>query len=566
MRKLHCDTSTRNTFLAFLALLFFLGSLLEYIILQKIIYPNFVSLEEREVARQIQRVENGISDLCDNLDTLCHDWSAWDDSYFYMDNLAPDFEGRNLTITTLKNAGLNLILFFSVQGEVVCSREIDLQTGDEVTKPGFPTEKIPVELFDLLTEHHGVPLNQAVVSGLYSVDEKIYLVSCHPILTSQGMGPIKGYVLMAKLFSPVLRAELHKKIKVDFTVHQKGMDKSGLLSPKAYQPADLSIYLDPVAKDTLYGLTELSGIDGLPALTVKIAMPREITRQGARTIRTTIIVNLVLAGLSICLIFFIYDFLVHRPLLALSRHAREISHESDFSRRLDVKNFYFINSEIDDLAHEFNHMLDAIEFYYAQLDDINSQQDLEITRREKIEKELLETQKKLKMLVRLDGLTRIGNRRLFDTEYSRQWRAHFRNQQPLALIICDVDHFKFYNDTYGHPAGDSCLKKVARILTEWARRPSDLAARYGGEEFVVLLPETPAAGAATVAEKIRLSVEKCNIEHSSSPVASHVTLSLGVAALIPGKNMEPQELIDLADRALYQAKEEGRNRVVVSLS
>ena len=563
MTKFPPDISIRNKIIIFLTLLFLIASLLNYLLLQKIVFPSFVQLEEQEAVCQVKRVANAIKGINDNIDTLCNDWSVWDEAYFYMENLNPGFEISNLGNATLKNAYLNLVLFFSPQGKVIYANEIDLETGEPVIKPNFPTKKIPPELFKLLTTFPNVPLDQASVTGLYSIAGQTYIIACRPILTSDGEGPANGYLLMAKLFSPSLQAELRKKIHADFTIHRGGKNQSGLLSARAYQTADKSIYLDPVNDDTLYGLTEIPGIDGNPALTIRIAVDRQITTQGERTIRTMILTILVLGCLSLGLIITTFNLLVHRPLMTLTRHAEKITYDSDFSSRLDVKADYR-NDEIGDLARHFNDMLETLEFTYAQLDDINDQQNLEIIRRQKLEKELLKTQKKLEKLAARDGLTRIANRRFFNDEFKKQWLVHLRQQRPLALVLCDVDHFKFYNDTYGHPAGDVCLQKVARVLTESARRPSDLAARYGGEEFIVLLPETPVAGAQTVAEKIRVSIEELNIAHKTSPVASHITLSLGVAAIVPQPEMDREELIEMADKALYQAKKQGRNRVVIA--
>jgi diguanylate cyclase (GGDEF)-like protein len=561
MDKFPPDISIRNKIIIFLTLLFLIGGLCNYIFLQKIIFPSFVKLEVQEAVCQTTRVINAIKDTGCNVDTLCRKWSVWDDAYFFMEGLNTGFALSNLGNSTQKNADLNLVLFFDTQGKVVYVNEINLKTGRQIVEPGFPTKNIPAEMFDLLTDFTESSLEEAKVAGLFPVGEKIYIISCRPILTSDGEGPANGYLLMAKLFSASLKAELQKKIHADFTIYQGGDNLPGLLSARAYPIADKAIYLDPVNDDTLYGLTEIAGIDGHAALTVKIAVNREITRQGTKTIRTTIFAILVLGCLSLCLIIITYNLLVHRPLITLTRHAKKITYESDFSSRLDVEADYR-NDEIGDLAREFNDMLDTLEFTYAQLDDINDQQNVEIIRRQKLEKKLLKTQKKLEELAALDGLTQIANRRFFNEEFSRQWLLHLRQQRPLALVLCDVDHFKLYNDTYGHPTGDSCLKKVAGVLKASARRPSDLTARYGGEEFIVLLPETPASGAVTVAEKIRISVEQCNIEHKASLVSSHLTLSLGVAGLVPQAKMRPEVLIDLADKALYRAKEQGRNRVV----
>lgn len=161
-----------------------------------------------------------------------------------------------------------------------------------------------------------------------------------------------------------------------------------------------------------------------------------------------------------------------------------------------------------------------------------------------------------------DSLTAIANRRCFDETLDREWRRLAREQKPLSLILCDIDCFKLYNDTYGHQAGDYCLQQVAKAITRAAKRPSDLAARYGGEEFAIILPNTETNGAVKVAEEIRCFISDLKIVHANSLVSEHVTLSLGVASTVPSHDSSLTMLIAMADEALYQAKKQGRDRVV----
>ena len=172
--------------------------------------------------------------------------------------------------------------------------------------------------------------------------------------------------------------------------------------------------------------------------------------------------------------------------------------------------------------------------------------------------------RRLELLSSLDGLTGISNRRHFDDFLSREWRRAAREGTPLSLILIDIDFFKKYNDGYGHQAGDSCLKKVAKKLSEIANRPGDLAARYGGEEFVIVLGSTGVKTAADFAEKIRVDVEEMKMPHEYREGDNIVTISLGVASFFSDKTSSPAALIGAADKALYKAKEKGRNKVVVS--
>ncbi len=170
---------------------------------------------------------------------------------------------------------------------------------------------------------------------------------------------------------------------------------------------------------------------------------------------------------------------------------------------------------------------------------------------------------RLETLSNSDGLLGIANRRRFDERLQVEWRRAARSRQPLSLLMIDVDHFKLYNDRYGHLAGDRCLQAVAQAAAAplMLKRPADLLARYGGEELVVLLPDTPAAGARAVAEDIQRSITVLRLPHADSPVAPSVTVSIGTATwlAVPGGN--PEALVLAADAALYAAKAAGRNRV-----
>lgn len=180
--------------------------------------------------------------------------------------------------------------------------------------------------------------------------------------------------------------------------------------------------------------------------------------------------------------------------------------------------------------------------------------------RRRLSMELKASHARLEVLASVDGLTGISNRRCFDEKFSEHWTRAVRVRSPLALAIVDLDNFKQYNDVYGHPAGDECLRAVAAALSAEMGRPEDLAARFGGEEFATLLPNTTAEGARRVAERIRSAVLKLNITHLGNPW-NRVSVSIGYASVIPTSADTALGLIQLADAALYRAKREGRNCV-----
>ena len=204
------------------------------------------------------------------------------------------------------------------------------------------------------------------------------------------------------------------------------------------------------------------------------------------------------------------------------------------------------------------------------LEDRNTRLSQEIENRKRTETALAAANRQLEQLAVQDGLTRIANRRRLDEYLPTCWLNAAREHLPLALILCDIDCFKLYNDHYGHQAGDNCLRAVAQAIEGALRRPLDLVGRYGGEEFLIILPGTDLDGAAHIAEEIVSSVVGLRLAHKFSTVFPTVTLSLGVSAATPGhlsakgSQEEWGQLLASADQALYQAKNAGRNRMVLA--
>ena len=163
----------------------------------------------------------------------------------------------------------------------------------------------------------------------------------------------------------------------------------------------------------------------------------------------------------------------------------------------------------------------------------------------------------------IDELSNLYNRRYFNKTLSEEIIRHSRSSQPLTLVFIDIDHFKMYNDSMGHQAGDVCIQKVAKILNHTAGRSTDIASRYGGEEFAIVLPQTKAEAALNLVKSLQKELEILNIPHPQSPTSQRLTLSVGIATIIPNKSTTPEELIRMADKALYSSKDGGRNRVTL---
>ncbi|HWR78740.1 MAG TPA: diguanylate cyclase, partial [Pseudomonas sp.] len=206
---------------------------------------------------------------------------------------------------------------------------------------------------------------------------------------------------------------------------------------------------------------------------------------------------------------------------------------------------------------------EALRIKQELLDNVRTSERLLEARVNERTEELNAAMAKLQELSVTDGLTGIANRRHFDSALRAEWSRAERAGTTLSLALIDVDHFKKFNDCYGHLQGDDCLRKVAQILAQSISRPGELAARYGGEEFALIIPNTQGCDAVRLAERIRAAIVACSIAHTDSDLG-YLTISVGVASIIPHSNILPQALTHAADEALYSAKNGGRNQTVLA--
>jgi diguanylate cyclase (GGDEF)-like protein len=279
----------------------------------------------------------------------------------------------------------------------------------------------------------------------------------------------------------------------------------------------------------------------------------------------------IAASISIIILNGIINRWLTQPITHLSQASQAIAH-GNFNYPIRPPRI----QELFTLVHSFQKMSQEIQQSRAQLEDYSrSLEDKvrdrtealesEVARRAMAESALTQANEELRRLAFIDGLTQIANRRCFDEQLQSCWQRLKREQQPLSLILCDVDYFKRYNDRYGHQAGDDCLVQVAQAIAVVVKRPADLAARYGGEEFAILLPNTPMNGAMEVARQIRDQVQAQKLIHEASEVSPYVSLSLGIATMMPQEGFVPGELLATADQALYKAKDQGRNQFATAL-
>lgn len=286
---------------------------------------------------------------------------------------------------------------------------------------------------------------------------------------------------------------------------------------------------------------------GEPVAVMQLLSPSPFSKTAENITNSLLIVGMALLFFSMIL-YFVLDKLVLSRISRLDQQVGKI--KGDLQNRGNIK--LGGQDELANLAKSINKMLQRQITFQKELHQ--AKQQMEIANQE------------LERLAKTDGLTQIMNRHFFQLNLEEIWQEALKSQLPVSLILCDVDFFKLYNDTYGHLAGDLCLQKVAKAMQEAAGiEPRAIVARYGGEEFVVILPQIDGERAAQVAEKVRSTIGHLKLPHSASKTAHHVTLSLGVCTLIPQSHLSPRDLIGQADQHLYQAKANGRNQVVAQI-
>jgi diguanylate cyclase (GGDEF)-like protein len=279
---------------------------------------------------------------------------------------------------------------------------------------------------------------------------------------------------------------------------------------------------------------------GLDWIVVLVVPEDDFMQQVNASNRVTLLASLVALLIAILLGALITQWLT-RPLFKLNASAKEIA-RGEWDQAIALERA----DEIGELSRALASMARQLRESFTTL-----------------EQRVEERTQELQRLAQIDPLTQLANRRHFDSHLEQEWKRLARDGKPLTLLLCDVDYFKPYNDTYGHQEGDRCLREIANILTMTVKRPADLVARYGGEEFALILPDTNQKGGIYLAEKLHLAMRELQMPHTGSPFGL-VTVSCGIATVIPELGRDPQELFVDADQALYAAKAQGRDRYAVA--
>ena len=467
------------------------------------ILPTYLALEKSEVQQNLDRAIEAIHREIEHINILCYDWASWDDSYNFIVTGSKAFEKSNLTFSAFKTNGLNLVYFCDLNGNVVWQATYDVTNEWEIRITNI-LKNAKVRAHLLTFPDSGNRYNK----GLLNTNHGIMMLASRPILPSSDEGSPRGTLILGKLLDSALIEKLTSQTRVPFHIlslndaHVRQQYTSILSKFTSNAPYQIQ----PIDEDTLKGYAVMKDIEENLALLISLKFPRKISKQGIKAIHFAIFYILIVGAVVLTLFLLFTNSMILIPLSRLTQLIKKVEETGDFTIRSPGNR----SDEIGQLSKGFNRLMRRTE-----------------AQNEKIET----TMKCLEELATIDPLTGLHNRRYFDNMIQKEWKRAIRDKTPVSVVLCDIDYFKRYNDTYGHQKGDNCLKVVADAIGNSIARPPDIAARYGGEEFIVLLPNVEIDGALHVGEKIRWDVEKLAIEHAESKIGEHVTISLGVATM-----------------------------------
>jgi diguanylate cyclase (GGDEF)-like protein len=483
-------------------------------LLQRRMDESYDAIERKELTAHMGRVVQSIEAGLESLKSQTSDWAVWTEMYDYAIKRNQAWADENIGANAMAPAKLSLVMVFGAKGQLLL-----MTTRDD--------QGAPLPLSGLLTSPYATlftaaPLTRETHCGLIKTDAGMMLTCWARLARSDTTGDFVGTVVMGRLLDQAFLTKLREQTKLAFDVQEGKSMPPGLqrwtavLQKGSIGQNDFWSSNEPGIYHMAYPLQDLLGKE-IGLLTLDIS--RDLHEQGQKLYRDVRRQFVWIAlGTAILLV---------RRVRVLTNQLVAVAKDATWETRIKVKG----SDELGILSASVNTLLGLIEY---QVDE-------------------------LKFLTLTDTLTGLPNRREFDARVAAEFARKQRYKQPLALLMLDVDYFKRYNDRYGHPAGDDVLQALARVLTSVVSRSGDLAARIGGEEFAVLLPDTDIKGAMALAERIRLTLHERNLPHADSSVAPYLTVSIGVA--IAGTEAL-DAFISRADRALYQAKNAGRDRAV----
>lgn len=531
------------------------GSFVQY----QVILPIFEDLEQRQAKVSIQQIEERFAEDLDDLDRYLYDWSVWDDAYEFVLDKNERFIDSNLHFSTFTNSNVNLALITQLDGKLTWGIKLesieDTEEFNVVNSADILQDYSDhFKPYRLMINRNSSNADDQFVSGYEYINQKLYMFSIRPIYNSDVDKSANGYMLMARAVDKVLHEKYQDQLKLSFSITY--LDET--------QETDDNLSLDndfvvSVINPDMLKISKYYFSNEKAVLKLSTDIPRDITKNGLKSIYVAVGFLFLIGFISLISVWFLLKYIAVTPIQRLKSQMTLISNTGNYDHRAEN----ISDDEIGELSRTFNTMIDIIEDDKRILELNNQELEKQKSLLESARNELQLANSELTRLAKTDGLTKLANRISLEEKLENDWHTLGRLKQPLSFLLMDIDFFKPYNDNYGHQAGDECLKQVALVLLGCVKRSCDLVARYGGEEFAVVLPGVTEEDALHLADDILVALREAKIEHKFSQIEEFITVSIGVNTLVPSNAKNVNELVNAADMALYQAKEAGKNRVML---
>jgi len=486
-----------------------------------VVMPQLREWQAQADRKDLRRVLLAIDAKKQQLAAIAYNHGLADDMYEHTRNHDVRFIENRFPLHTFLNLNIGIVALFDRRGALIDQRGVDLRQGAFNDSSTLAAADLQPYLIDLNKVRPHAPIFD---SGLLATRRGALIYAEAPVMRGDADSDTLGTLVVAAPLDADLLRDISEATQL--TVR---------LSPLPTSLPSSEQTLDKIHRDTQdHVFWVLTDNRGHPVQGLELTLPRRDV--DTRLMWTPLLMALLVGIFGYFFILALVQLLLLRPIQVISRHLRRVQQQGDYNLRLNSH----LGNELGDMSRE----IDALVGHAQTQQNLLQQQAAE-----------------MQLLSYQDSLTGLANRRRFDQALADSWALAQRSQTSLALLMCDVDYFKSFNDHYGHQYGDEVLKHVAEIIRRAVVRHSDLAARYGGEEFAVLLPDTTEAGALRIAERLQEELRGAAIAHSLSPIDNLLTISIGAASLVPNALLAPRELVRRADEALYSSKANGRNRV-----
>ena len=506
--------SIRYKLLFFFLVQHFVFLFIALLLSEFIIRPYNLEIEQKNAHEKISQIKYVLHSEMEHLSLLNIDWAVWDDTYEFMQDRDKHFLQSNFSENILETTHLNRIEIFDINGNSIYKKD----DGKIKLERLFYQDRLKKEFYIWKSYQRDKGRY-----GIMKAEDTFTFVSLYPILKGDGKGPERGTVLMVRALNKDMIAKINKS--TSSMIKLIGIDDP--LSIASSDETEFSI--SEVNNEELQVIGYLQGPDSKVSVMIETRLIREFVMESEKLIFYLFMFGGGLGFLSFVISFYLLRVEVVKPLNLLIEHIIKIREDDNFI----PSNMEKREDEIGVLSTEFNNLI-------LKIDEKN---------------------KTLAKVARIDALTGLANRMDLDERFESESKQSCRDKLDMSILMIDIDYFKKYNDTYGHVKGDEVLAQVAKAVQGSSLRPRDYIARYGGEEFIIILPKTHVDGSVIVAQRVLKTVEDLQIEHKTSLLEKKViSVSVGCLTLVPHKSESQDFIINLADEALYTAKEQGRDR------